>query len=86
MGRRVGRMNRLFLLCFLCVGQARAANFDLDDAALKEAGLDPQEVEDELGAKIDEKLLAGEQPRFLSGMANATAISRAAWGSTTGWT
>jgi hypothetical protein len=68
-------MYRPFLLCFLCVGQARAANFDFDEAALKAAGLDPQAVEDDLGAKIDEKLGAAEQPKFLSGMANATAIS-----------
>ena len=67
-------MNRLLVLCFLGVGQARAATFDLDDAALKKAGLDPQEVESELGAKIDEKLAAND-PQFLAGMANATAIS-----------
>lgn len=75
MGPRVGGMNRLVLLCFLCVGQARAgATFDLDDAALKQAGLDPTEVESELGAKIDEEL-AARDPQFLAGMANATAIS-----------
>ena len=70
-----GGMNRLFLLCFLCVGRARAANFDLDDAALKAAGLDPKAVESDLGAKIDEQLRTREQPELLSGMANATAIS-----------
>ena len=67
-------MNWLLLLCLLGVGQARAATFDLDDAALKKAGLDPAEVESELGAQIDEKLAASD-PRFLAGMANATAIS-----------
>jgi hypothetical protein len=75
MGPRVGGMNRLVLLCFLCVGRARAASFDLDEAALKAAGLDPRAVESELGGKIDDNLLPGEQPKLLSGMANATAIS-----------
>jgi hypothetical protein len=68
-------MNGLVLVCFLGVGQARAANFDFDDDAFKAAGLDPQAVESELGAKIDSNLLPGEQPKLLSGMANATAIS-----------
>jgi hypothetical protein len=75
MGRWVGGMNGLGLLCLLCVGPARAASFDLDNEALKAAGLDPHAVESELGAKIDGKVLPGEQPTLLSGMANATAIS-----------
>jgi hypothetical protein len=63
------------LVCLLGVATARAAEIDLDDAAVKDAGLDPATVRNDLGASIDEGLRIVDQKGFLAGMANAAAIS-----------
>lgn len=68
-------MKLLPFVCLLGVTQARAANIELDDAAVKGAGLDPQVLRSDLGAGIDEELRVVDQRRFLAGMANAAAIS-----------
>jgi hypothetical protein len=68
-------MKLLPFLCLLGVTRARAANIELDDAAVRRAGLDPVEVRNDLGADIDDELRVVDQQKFLEGMANAAAIS-----------
>jgi hypothetical protein len=68
-------MKRFLVLCFLGGTPALAANVELDDAAIKEAGLDPAAVRSDLNTSIDEGLRVVDQQRFLRGMANAAAIS-----------
>jgi hypothetical protein len=57
------------------LARAQSLELDLDDEAVRQAGLDPATVRSELGDDIDAELRVVDQKAFLKGMANAAAIS-----------
>jgi hypothetical protein len=63
------------LLTTVIPARAQEVQFDIDDAAARQLGIDAQQVEDALGGTIGDQLRLVDQEDFLAAMANATAIS-----------